>query len=453
MVRGPGVPYNRGMRTRVLTSLSLVAFVGCFRADVPDPSTPAVVVASPAAVAAAPPMAPAAPLAPAPVMATTPTMVPFQAAGGGGACNAVPPGVEDLSALLEPVRQRHNLPALGAAVVTPDTIKAIGVAGVRKYGDPTPACVDDTFMLASNTKAMTAVVLAKLVEQGRLTWTTTIGEVFADIPGRNHAYDSVTLDQLLAHRGGFAHNPKSVSMAQLHALGGSLRDQREQYARIVLAEAPVNTPGTAFEYSNTGYTIAGIMGERRAGQTWENLVTSILFQPLGMAGAGFGPTATVGRVDGLWPHQMNGAPTPLEPDLSSISPLFRTPCGNVHVPMSAWARFLVEEMRSLEGRGGLLAPATYQHIHTATFGGTYASGWRVVDKKWSGTAYLHTGTDGHNFSVAWLVPKLKVGIVVGTNVGGKGVADGVADAVVTIRQRIPGAGGAVSDPQEPSEPE
>jgi D-alanyl-D-alanine carboxypeptidase len=385
---------------------------------------------------------------------TTPVVTVAGPAGGVAAvpCRAVPSGVEDLSALIEPVRQKYNLPALGAAVLTPDGMKALGVTGFRRFGDPTPACMDDAFMLASNTKAMTAVVLGKLVEQGRLQWTTTIGEVFSDVAGRNPAYDHVTLEQILSHRGGFSREPTTVSTGQLRALPGSMHEQREQYARIVLAEPPVNTPGTAAVYSNTGYTIAGLMGERRTGQAWEDLLNQIVFQPLGMVRAGFGPMATLGHVDGLWAHHMRGSPVPIPPDGNSINPIFRTPAGNVHLPLASWGRLISEELRSFEGHGALLTQATYDHLHAPTFGGTYAFGWKVVQRNWTGgNAYTHTGTDSRNFSLAWLVPRHRVGIVVATNVGTKVAFQGLDEVISVLRERIPGAAGQ-SDPQEVLEP-
>jgi D-alanyl-D-alanine carboxypeptidase len=414
---------------RTILLFAFVLCAGCARTDAREADPPRVNLAG------APAMPLVAVAGPAEVVGAVP-------------CRAVPAGVEDLSAILEPLRQKHNLPALGAIVVTPDGTKALGVTGVRRYGDPTPACVDDAFMLASNTKAMSAVVLAKLVEQGRLAWTTTIGEVFADIASRNHAYDNVTLEHLLSHRGGFSREPTTVSLGQLRSLGGSLHEQREQYARIVLGEPPANTPGTAYLYSNTGFTIAGLMGERRTGQSWEDLLNLVVFQPLGMAHAGFGPMATLGRVDGLWAHHMRGSPVPIPPDGNSINPLFRTPAGNVHLPLASWGRFISEELRSFEGRGALVANATYEHLHTAPFGGKYAFGWQVVQKSWTGgTAYAHSGTDTRNFSVAWLLPKQRVGIVVATNVGTKAASQGISEVMGALRARIPG----ISDPADPQE--
>src|SRR5208282_3291668 len=63
--------------------------------------------------------------------------------------------------------------------------------------------LDDRFHLGSCTKAMTATLVAMLVEEGKLNWTTTLGEVFADTVKPMHpAWEKVTLRQVLAHRSG-----------------------------------------------------------------------------------------------------------------------------------------------------------------------------------------------------------------------------------------------------------
>src|SRR5947209_7467119 len=79
-------------------------------------------------------------------------------------------GNHPIDELLETVRQRHGLPALGGAIVTSKGLVAIGAVGVRKAGTKVPVTVDDQWHLGSDTKAMTATVIARLVEQGRLKW-------------------------------------------------------------------------------------------------------------------------------------------------------------------------------------------------------------------------------------------------------------------------------------------
>src|SRR5256884_5503249 len=90
-----------------------------------------------------------------------------------------------------------------AAVLRGERIMAQGVAGVRKRGTAERITLNDRFQLGSCIKAMTATLVAMLVGEGKLNWTTTLGELFADTVKPMHpAWEKVTLRQVLAHRAG-----------------------------------------------------------------------------------------------------------------------------------------------------------------------------------------------------------------------------------------------------------
>src|SRR4029077_11199253 len=69
------------------------------------------------------------------------------------------PQPDDISSVLDPIRQSNALPALAGAVFRGNELVAIGVAGVRKFGDPTLATIADQWHLGSDTKAMTATLI------------------------------------------------------------------------------------------------------------------------------------------------------------------------------------------------------------------------------------------------------------------------------------------------------
>ena len=111
--------------------------------------------------------------------------------------------VKDVSALLAPIIEKHDLPGMAAAVVQSGETLAIGVAGVRTRGKPERIEPDDRFHIGSNTKAMTAMLCGILIEEGMLKWDQTIGETFPELKKSMHpGYQAVTLEQLLTHRGG-----------------------------------------------------------------------------------------------------------------------------------------------------------------------------------------------------------------------------------------------------------
>jgi CubicO group peptidase (beta-lactamase class C family) len=135
-----------------------------------------------------------------------------------------PPAPENLNPLLEPLLKKYDLPALAGAIVTSKGLSAVGAVGVRKYGTDTPVTINDQFHLGSDTKAMTATMLATVVEEGKLSWNTTLEQVFPELaPKMDPAYRKVTLEQLLAHRAGFTDEswPQGKTFKDMHELPGT----------------------------------------------------------------------------------------------------------------------------------------------------------------------------------------------------------------------------------------
>ena len=86
-----------------------------------------------------------------------------------------------LDTLLERYLPTYGLPALGAAVVKDGKIVAAGAVGTRKAGEKIPVTPRDRFHLGSDTKAITALLAAMLVEEGKLRWTSTVAEVWGEV--------------------------------------------------------------------------------------------------------------------------------------------------------------------------------------------------------------------------------------------------------------------------------
>ena len=161
-----------------------------------------------------------------------------------------------------------------AAVLRGERIIAQGAAGVRKRGTAERITLDDRFHLGSSGKAMTATLVAMLVEEGKLNWTTTLGELFADTLKPMHpAWEKVTLRQVLAHRAGLPFDPDGLvrvlnlylaRYASLRSRPESMRSsaeavqqQRLEIARQALSRPPGIPPDTKYWYSNEGYILAG----------------------------------------------------------------------------------------------------------------------------------------------------------------------------------------------------
>src|SRR5215471_12763850 len=185
--------------------------------------------------------------------------------------------------LLAPIRERYNLPALAGAVLTSRGLVEIGAVGVRKAGTDVPVTDRDEWHLGSDTKAMTATIIASLVERGKLAWDVTMGQMFPEVAkSMDPELRRVTLLQLLSHRAGLPHDANWGQASR----SGPLREQREAVVRMVVSMKPLYPPGSKYQYSNLGYVLAGIMAEKVTNTAWEDLITRMLFEPLGMSHAG-----------------------------------------------------------------------------------------------------------------------------------------------------------------------
>jgi CubicO group peptidase (beta-lactamase class C family) len=339
---------------------------------------------------------------------------------------------EDIRHLLEPILRKHDLPGMTGAIVTSEGIVGAGALGVRKYGDATPVGLNDEFHLGSDTKAMTATILAMLVEQGKLAWTMTLAGALPELAAKmDPAYRDVTLEQLLAHRAGFtdASWPAGETFQSMHELSGTPREQRWKYAQMVLSEAPTKVQPGTFLYSNRSYAIAGVIAERTGNNAWEDLMRLWLFKPLGMSTCGFGSMGTPGKVDEPWQHTGAGKTHgPVEPGPMSDNPVVIAPAGEVHCSVGDWGKFIQAHLRGEKGVAGILKPETFKKLHTIA-NGSYGFGWLATERPWGGGQVLtHAGSNTMNYAVAWVAPLKDFAVLVMTNQGGDEAAKACDEA-------------------------
>ncbi|HTR49198.1 MAG TPA: serine hydrolase domain-containing protein [Kofleriaceae bacterium] len=336
----------------------------------------------------------------------------------------------DLTSQLAPIAAQYQLPAMAGIAASDSAILGQGVTGVRKLGDPTPATLDDTWHLGSDTKAMTSTLIAGYVEAGTLGWDEPLSQLF---PGTtiDPGYQSVTLRMLLAHVGG-APADLPTAVEQVIAGPGTSRALRLQAVQMILAQPPGATVGT-YTYSNAGYMIAGAALELATNTAWEDLMRAKLFAPLQMTSCGFGPNATGTMVDEPWGHELeNGTLVAVNLD----NPPALGPAGTVHCGLVDWLAFLREHLNGARGAPTVLGlqPATWTELHTPYPGsaGSYALGWGVVTQSWTnGPALAHTGDNTFNVADAWVVPGIDRIFVATSNRGDQPALDGANAAIVS----------------------
>jgi CubicO group peptidase (beta-lactamase class C family) len=358
-------------------------------------------------------------------------------AGPAQPAGAAAPTAKQLRELLEPIRKKHDLPALGAAVVNSKGVVALAAVGVRKRGEDVPVTPEDRFHLGSDTKAMTATMIASLVESGKLTWETTLEKAFPDLaPLMAAELRKVTLVQLLTHHAGLRRDLKG-GWWQIPR-EGTTREQRKLALKLALAEKPVHAPGTKYLYSSLGYVAAGAMAEEATGETWEALMEKRLFKPLGMTTTGYGAMGRPGKAEQPWGHENKGRP--VEPGPLADNPPVMGPAGRVHCSLGDWGKFIADQLRGARGERALLRTETYKKLHSSPFKDEFytVGGWagEAKDPRAGGLVLSHDGCNTMNYALAWLAPGRDFAVIVVANQDMPAGEEGCHEALMQILKRF-----------------
>jgi CubicO group peptidase (beta-lactamase class C family) len=350
----------------------------------------------------------------------------------------------DITVELEKIRAKHKIPALGGAVVVDGTLTALGASGKRSNAADVPVTVDDLWHIGSCTKAMTATLCAVLVERGKLRWDSTCAEVFPELAqGMHEKCRGITLRQLLTNRSGLPSGPAPDIWRDAWLSPDGTSGQGMMLVKRQLALAPEFTPGERDLYSNVGFSIAGMMAERAGGKPYEELLTELVFTPLGITHAGFGPPGGASSVKA--PSQPRGHRadgTPVEPGPAADNPPIITPAGRVHITLADWAKFV----NAHAARGPLLKPESWDTLHTQCAPGRdgYAMGWATTHRPWAATpgttpakdaALFHNGSNTMWYCVTWFSPDRRLAVLVTTNIAtpaAQKAADEAAGALISI---------------------
>ncbi len=359
----------------------------------------------------------------------------------------------DLTTTLEPFRAQGKVPGMMALVLRGGRAIAQGAIGLRKQGAFEQVTSNDQFHLGSCTKAMTATLAAILIDEGKLNWTTTLGELFGGaVKDMHSAWKNVTLQQVLAHRGGFppGNDPRLLLDARVVS-SETCPQQRQVLVASQLSHQPETLPGTKWVYSNVGYIIIGAALEKITGRAWEDLMQERIFKPLGITTGGFGAPGTAGKDDQPWGHDENGNPVdPGSP--KSDNPKFFGPCGNVHMTVIDWAKFIALHLQgdptNPNRRVSLLKPKTFEELHRPKSDENYSAGWAIGTINFAkgarpgdkGIIFGHEGSNGLWYSKVLVAPEIDLAVLVACNRGGDAYGGkAVAGSALELSQRFASA--------------
>jgi CubicO group peptidase (beta-lactamase class C family) len=188
---------------------------------------------------------------------------------------------------------RWNVPNAALVVMQGDQVVGSAARGSYTPAVPVP--------LASLSKAVTAVCIARLVDQGRLSFDDRLGDLLPALlaanPPRDPRVRAITVGQLITHTSGLGADLALDRAALAQAATGSAR---AALLRRALTAPMHAAPGRAFRYGNAAYLLLGLVIEARTGQSYEAACRSRVLAPLGITRATLHPDWRIAGPFGGW---------------------------------------------------------------------------------------------------------------------------------------------------------
>jgi len=329
---------------------------------------------------------------------------------------------QDMEQLLERLvneqRESAGLVGLGAIIIQDGKIIGPSVSGERKKGSQVLLADKDQWHIGSITKSFTATMIARLVEKKELSWNSTIKEVFSEVDEINAGWHNVTLEHLLTHTSGSTENFPFLLNFKKPPEGIERKMARGSAVRDILKKEPETASGSAFLYSNVGYTIAGVMAEKKTGLTWEKLIEREVFTPLKIQSGGFGaPQDGEKELSQPRGHRSIFGFTIAAGTEDDNTPIMG-PAGTIHISLKDLAIYANEHLQGERGQGVLLKPETFKRLHDPLLN-NYAYGWVVNSPEDLdvGRVIWHNGSNTMWYALVAILPDINAVVAVTSNEG------------------------------------
>lgn len=259
------------------------------------------------------------------------------------------------------------------------------------------------YRIGSLTKQLTAAAVLLLQDKGKLSVTDTACKYIDNCP---ETWKAITIHQLLTHTGGV---PNFTALPEWRTKKSE--DLSTRQVVDLVRDLPLKfSPGSDFEYSNTGYVLLGLIIEKVSGKTYAEFMRESVFAPLGMKDTGFDDGKQIGNNVALG-YSKRG------PDIVAADVI------NMKAPFSAGALYstAADMLRWSESLNSpkLLSQASLTAMFTPEKR-NYAYGWAVASRN-GRVVQNHTGgIDGFSSYIA-RYPNEKVTVIVLLNTGGANI--------------------------------
>ncbi|WP_369978882.1 serine hydrolase [Xanthomonas bundabergensis] len=332
----------------------------------------------------------------------------------------------ELDRLFGQAMARYRLPGLAVGVIENGEVVYARSAGELRAGSGERIDGQTLFKIASNSKAMTTALLARLVDAGKLRWDDPVTRYLPQF----RMYDpwvtrNLQVRDLLIHNSGLG-----LGAGDLMLWPEPNAFSRDDILAGLAHLKPTHSFRSHYAYDNLLYVVAGEVAARAGGRPYEQLLHEQVFVPLGMhrCQAGAWERDAVGNV--AQPHMRQGeANVVVRADAERIPDSPSMAAGGVRCSLDDMLAWMRAWLAPDSDTAAWLSPAQRQALWTLhtpmpisaqmrDWDGTrmygYGYGWRIadVDGQWQ---VAHTGTLMGMYSSLVLLPDRRSGFVILSN--------------------------------------
>ncbi len=335
---------------------------------------------------------------------------------------AAQPNLKEIDKYIEKARKDWGVPGLAVAIVKDGKVVLSKGYGLKELGKKEQVDEHTQFAIASNSKAFVASCLAKLVQDGKLSWKDKVRDYlpYFSLYGDEYISSLVTVEDLLCHRVG------------LGTFSGDVIWYKSEKTPEQIIRAAAYVP-KAFEfrdgygYSNLMFIAAGEVIRAVTGAPWESFVKEQFIQPLGMSNTVISvadlnqnqatphkPTLDRGTVPSVWASW--DAPSAAGGIISSVDDMSKWMRMNLNGGQWGGVKYLDKEQQNLlwtPHNNFKLSEGSKEFIPGRHFSG-YGLGWSLMDYH-GNLAVSHGGGYDGMYSRVMMIPDQNLGVVILTN--------------------------------------
>jgi CubicO group peptidase (beta-lactamase class C family) len=336
-----------------------------------------------------------------------------------------------------------RIPALAIAVVKDDSVVFARGYGVLQKGAAQPANEHTRFAIGSTTKAMTAAMVAMLVDEGRLSLDDPVTKYIPELQLHDPwATRELTIRDLLTHRSGLPGTDVFWASSWKYSQADIIR--RLRYIR------PTASFRSQWQYHNVLYALTGVIIERVSGMPWEQFIKARIFAPLGMNETEPLNATIAGKPNVAVPHALVNDSVTVVPVRSTDGVASAGSVWSSVSDMAKWMRFVIDSGRV--GSKRLIQQRTFAELVTPQIPApmaqypalqlakpnffSYGLGWFIQDYRGQ-HVWMHTGSINGLSAIVGIEPNRRLGVFVLENLDHAELRHGLMYAVFDLFETGP----------------